>query len=143
MHHPVALLVTATATVTACGFGAVVAGTWTQAAMCERDQRRDLVQMERMLSVVQPEAIVQHLRIQCGNGGDALLAALAPRELRRREVTHAFELAGWRTAGAGWELRSPDGEYVVRLGLWPELPHGRGRVALTLHQSDYRPPRAG
>jgi hypothetical protein len=118
-------------------------GPWARGAFCERDQRRDLIQMERLLDVVQPQAVVRHLHVQCASGGDALLVADAPRWLPRRQVTRTFVAAGWRAGHGGWQLESPDGLYVVTLVLDASRATRRGPVELELRQADYRAPLDG
>jgi hypothetical protein len=138
---PSPTVVLATATAGACGLAVMAAvGPWTRAAFCERDQRRDLIQMERLLDGVQPQAVVRRLHVQCTSGGDALLVAAAPRWLPRRQVTRAFVEAGWRAGHGGWQLESPDGGYVVTLVLDASRAGGHEPVGLELRQSGYRAP---
>lgn len=140
---PSPTVVLATTTATACGLAVMAAvGPWTRGAFCERDQRRDLVQMERLLTAVQPQAVIRHLHVQCASGGDALLVADAPRWLPRRQVTQTFMAAGWTPGHGGWQLESPDGVYVVTLVLDASRATGRGPVELELRQTGYRAPLA-
>ena len=142
MPHPTAVLATATAG--ACGLAVMAAvGPWARGAFCERDQRRDLIAMERLLDVAQPQAVVRDLHVQCASGGDALLVAKAPSWLPRRQVTRTFVAAGWQAGHGGWQLESPDGLYVVTLVLDTSRPSGSGPVELELRQSDQRAPLDG
>jgi hypothetical protein len=134
---PTAVLATATAG--ACGLAVMAAaGPWARGAFCERDQRRDLVQMERLLGTVQPQVVVRHLHVRCASGDDALLVATAPSWLPRRQVARTFVDAGWRAGNGGWQLESPDGRYVVTLALDAARGTARVPVELELRQVGYR-----